>query len=194
MWVMSDMDKKALEEIMRRLQPDEVAPPLVLPVAKPAAPQFKLGGKSLDRLNNLIEPMRNCVLLAITLSTQDFTVFETLRSIEQQRENLRKGATRTLASKHLRQADGMSHACDLVPWIGGEAVWDWDGCAKIAHAMDVAATRLGIANKIRWGGAWDRVLSDFGSGIDSYMAEVRAYKERHSGADFIDGPHFEWVS
>ena len=137
--------------------------------------------------------MRNCVLLAITLTTQDFTVFQVLRSVEEQRENLREGTTRTMASKHLRQLDGKSHAADLVPWIKGAAVWDWGGCAAIAFAMDRAATQLGIANKIRWGGAWDRVLADFGGTADAYMAEVAKYKTRHEGKDFIDGPHFEWV-
>ena len=198
MWVMSDTDKKALEEIMRRLQPDDVAPPLVLPRPAPAAPTYKLGGKSIDRLGDLIEPMRNCVLLAITLTTQDFTVFEVKRELTRQHELVRNGMSRTMASKHLPQPDGFVHAADLVPWINGAAVWDWDGCAKIAFAMDQAATQLGIENKIRWGGAWDRVLGDFGSPktgqLGSYMAEVEAYKTRHPGKDFIDGPHFEWVS
>src|SRR3546814_9290907 len=59
--------------------------------------------------------------------------------------------------------------------------------------MDQAATELGLASKIRWGGAWDRVLSDFGGSIDSYREECEAYAKRHPGKDFLDGPHFEWV-
>jgi len=63
--------------------------------------------------------------------------------------------------------------------------------------MDQAATELGIAHLITWGGAWDRKLSDFGGNERAYQAEVEAYKIRHPGKDFIDGPHFEiekgWV-
>lgn len=191
---------RADAEMMRRILDSAFAaqelakPALVIPPAAPAPPIFKLGGASLDRLNDLIEPMRTTVMLAITLTTQDFTVFETMRTRVRQRTLVDTGQSRTMASKHLPQADGKSHAVDLVPWIGGKAAWDWGGCAKIARAMDQAATQLGIASRIRWGGAWDRVLADFGSSEGGYMAEVQAYKTRHSGSDFIDGPHFEWVA
>lgn len=163
-------------------------------VVNSSKPVYKLGGASIDRLGVLIGPMRDCVLLAITITTQDFTVFEVARTEGRQLALVSRGQSRTMQSKHLKQSDGTSHACDLVPWIGGKAVWDWGGCAQIAYAMDQAATQLGIANRIRWGGAWDRVLSDFGGTAAAYMAEVEAYKTRHSGKDFIDGPHFEWVA
>src|SRR3546814_9111613 len=90
-----------------------------------------------------------------------------------------------MKSKHL---DGL--AVDLVPWVG-KPVWEWDRIYPIAFAMDQAATALGLASKIRWGGAWDRVLSDFGGSIDSYRDECEAYAKRHPGKDFLDGPHFE---
>lgn len=124
-------------------------------------------------------------------ATQDFAAHDGLRTTAEQRQHVANGASRTMNSKHLRQSDGFGHAVDLVPWINGGLKWDWDGCAKIAYAMDQAATRLGIADKIVWGGAWDRTLADYGSNLDSYMEEVHAYKKRHPGPDFIDGPHFE---
>src|SRR3546814_10917995 len=80
-----------------------------------------------------------------------------------------------MKSKHL---DGL--AVDLVPW-GGKPVWEWDRIYPIAFAMDQAATELGLASKIRWGGAWDRVLSDIGGSIDSYREECEAYAKRHPG-------------
>src|SRR3546814_17290907 len=81
-------------------------------------------------------------------------------------------------------------AVDLVPWVG-KPVWEWDRIYPIAFAMDQAATELGLASKIRWGGAWDRVLSDFGGSIDSYREECEAYAKRHPGKACLDGPHFE---
>jgi hypothetical protein len=82
---------------------------------------------------------------------------------------------------------------DLGAWVGGKVVWTEDCYADIAFAMDRAATSLGLANHIRWGAAWDRVLSDFGGTHDAYLTEARAYAQRHAGSDLIDMPHFEWV-
>lgn len=167
-------------------------PPAPEPVTT-AESTFRLSQKSEDRLAKLLPSLARVVRRAIQLSLQDFTVFETMRTIEQQRENMRKGTTRTMKSKHLAQADGYAHAVDLVPYIGGKLVWDWDGCYKIACAMDAAATELGVADRIRWGGAWDRVLADYGNNASEYEREVKLYRSRHPGPDFIDGPHFEWV-
>jgi peptidoglycan LD-endopeptidase CwlK len=57
--------------------------------------------------------------------------------------------------------------------------------------MDEAATELGLAHKITWGGAWDRRLSDFGGERIAYEREVQEYRKRHPGPDFVDGPHFQ---
>src|SRR3546814_18779136 len=75
-------------------------------------------------------------------------------------QHVANGTIQTMKSKHL---DGL--AVDLVPWVG-KPVWAWDRIYPIAFAMDQAATELGLASKIRWGGAWDRVLSAFGGSID----------------------------
>lgn len=129
---------------------------------------------------------------AIVITTQDFTVYEGLRTKERQHVLVAQGFSKTLDSMHIPQADGFGHALDLVPWIQGHPVWDWNGCYKVALAMDQAATELGSANHIRWGGAWDRRLSDFGGNLQAYKDEVAAYQKRHAGPDFLDGPHFEW--
>jgi len=158
----------------------------------PVKPMFALGKSSIANLIGVIPQLEAVVKLAITLSTQDFTVYEGLRSLEQQRKNIAKGVSQTLDSKHLRQSDGFGHAVDLVPWISGHPVWDWDGCYKIAMAMDQAATTLGCSQHIRWGGAWDMTLADFGGELDAYKKATQAYQLRHAGKDFLDGPHFEW--
>lgn len=156
--------------------------------------EFSLGKNSISLLAGLKPEMVQIVKRAIQLTTQDFNVYETLRSPMRQQEMVAKGTSKTLKSKHLRQADGFAHAMDLVPWINNALAWDWDGCYKIALAVDLAATELGFADNIRWGGAWDRVLSDFGGNVDAYKKEVELYRSRHPGPDFIDGPHFEWVA
>ena len=155
---------------------------------------FKLGAASQKKLLHLHYKLRTVVELAIQWSTLDFTVYETIRTLDQQKAYMAKGVTRTMKSKHLEQSDGYSHAVDLVPYINGKPVWDWDGCYSIACAMDRAATHLGLAGHIRWGGAWDRVLADFGNEPAAYKKEVENYKQRHGGTDFIDGPHYEWVA
>jgi peptidoglycan L-alanyl-D-glutamate endopeptidase CwlK len=158
-----------------------------------SAPRFKFGSVSTHRLRSLHKPLRDCAELAIELSRVDFAVYETLRTQRRQRELVLAKMSRTMNSKHLPDKSGYARAVDLVPVIDGKLKWDWDGCYEIACAMDAAATQLGHAAQVRWGGAWDRVLADFGGDMSQYRAEVEAYKIRHAGSDFIDGPHFEWV-
>jgi peptidoglycan L-alanyl-D-glutamate endopeptidase CwlK len=163
------------------------------PLVKPYDSGFRFGKKSIAELKAAKPELRETIELALRYSTQDFTVFEVARTLEQQKKYMAAGTTRTMKSKHLTQADGFSHAGDLVPWIGGFPKWDWEGCYRIACAMDKAATELGHAEHIRWGAVWDRVLADFGGDILEYKKECLAYQARHPGKDFVDGPHFEWV-
>ena len=95
---------------------------------KMGASTYALGLTSLTNLNGVVLPLVNVVKLAIERTTQDFTVYEGLRSIEQQRKNMARGVSKTMDSMHLKQSDGYGHAVDLVPWIQGHPVWDWDGC------------------------------------------------------------------
>lgn len=151
--------------------------------------KFKLGAASEKELNGVKTELILITRLAIRLTTQDFTVYDGLRTLKEQQAHVKAGTSKTHNSKHLQ---GL--AVDLVPWINGKPVWDWDGCYKIAQAFDAAATHLGYANKVRWGGAWDRMLSDFGNPDDwaAYETEVSQYHKR-TGKSFVDGPHFEWV-
>lgn len=174
-----------------RVGDSESAMPQVKALA-PVQPTFALGKTSIANLIGVIPSLEAVVKLAITLSTQDFTVYEGLRSLQQQRINIQKGVSQTLDSKHLRQADGFGHAVDLVPWINGHPVWDWDGCYRIALAMDKAASILGCAQHIRWGGAWNVTLADIDGDESAYKKAVERYQLVHPGKDFLDGPHFEW--
>lgn len=128
---------------------------------------------------------------AIELSLVDMVFHDGVRTITEQRDMVRRKVSKTMASKHLKQPDGFGHAMDLVAWVDGAISWDWRYYYLIACAVDAAATEQGVADKIVWGGAWDRRLSDFGGEAEAYAREVVAYRARHPGPDFIDGPHFE---
>lgn len=114
----------------------------------------------------------------------DFTVLEGLRSVARQRELVKKGASKTMDSRHIT-----GHAIDLGAWVGGQVRFDWPLYYRIASAMQRAARELNIP--IVWGGVWDRRLNDLPDDIE---AAVAAYVRRRKDAGrsaFIDGPHFE---
>ena len=91
-----------------------------------------------------------------------FVVTCGLRTREQQIELVRVKASRTMNSKHLPQADGMSHAVDLAATVSGGVRWDFPLYDRLADAMKQAAGEQGV--QITWGGDW---------------------------VSFRDGPHFE---
>lgn len=175
--------------------PNQAAPAPETPPLQPSLPVsgFVLGSKSKRELEGVHPILVKVVHRAIELTTQDFTVFDGVRTEAQQRNHVNQGTSKTMNSKHLRQRDGYAHAVDLVPWIKGLPKWDWEGCYKIAYAVDQAATEQGVAHLIRWGGAWDRTLDKFGGDPGAYAREVVAYANRNPGKDFLDGPHFELV-
>lgn len=155
---------------------------------------YALGPKSRANLAGVHPDLARVVDRAIALTNQDFVVQEGLRTIEVQREYMRRGATRTLKSLHLVQPDGHGHAVDLVPWINGQPRWEWGAIWPIAAAMRQAGQELKI--KLVWGGIWDRILTDLpiAPGITapaSLKRDVDAYCIRHPGPDFLDGPHYQ---
>ena len=150
---------------------------------------FALGATSLSRLGGVHPKLVAVVQHAINLTIQDFTVQEGLRTLETQKEYMARGVTRTMASKHLKQADGYGHAVDLVPWVDGQPRWEWPPIYNIASAMREAALQTGVI--LRWGGVWDRKLNELMPGPGSLKAAVLEYQGRLAGPDFLDGPHDE---
>lgn len=151
---------------------------------------YQLGKTSIQRLQGVDPRLVRCVQRAIQLTAQDFTVLEGVRSIETQRDYVKRGVSQTMDSRHLRQADGLGKAVDLVPWAGGLPRWEWPLIWPIAEAMRQASIELGVP--IRWGGGWFR-LDQLGSqaaikrASDAYTAARRAQKK----SAFLDGPHYE---
>ncbi len=119
---------------------------------------FQLSPRSLSRLVGVHTDLVAIVQLAIQRTLVDFTVVEGVRTIAQQRENVAKGASQTIASYHLPQADGLSHAVDLAPLIGGAIPWsNWQAFADLAQVVKACAAELGVP--VEWGGDW-KTLKD----------------------------------
>nr|WP_225590525.1 MULTISPECIES: M15 family metallopeptidase [Achromobacter] len=119
---------------------------------------FQLSQRSLSRLVGVHPDLAAIVKLAIQRTPMDFTVVEGVRTLARQRENVAKGASQTLASYHLPQADGLSHAVDLAPLIAGAIPWNnWQAFADLAQVVKACAAELGVP--VEWGGDW-KTLKD----------------------------------
>jgi len=146
---------------------------------------FRLSQRSFDKLEGVNEQLATTVKLAILLTKVDFGVICGLRTMEEQRVLVDKGASKTMRSKHL---DG--NAVDLMAYIGSRASWELNLYDDIADAMKQAAVETGAV--LRWGAAWhvpdirryDGTMED---AMNGYVDLRRSQGKR----PFIDGPHFE---
>ena len=146
---------------------------------------FKLSKRSLGRLEGVDERMVRVVKTAITVSKIDFGVICGLRTIEEQRELVAKGASQTMKSKHI---DGL--AVDLMAYIGGRASWELNLYDDIADAMKIAADEEDVS--LRWGAAWHiNDLREWDSSMQDAMNEYIDLRRGQGRRPFIDGPHFE---
>jgi peptidoglycan L-alanyl-D-glutamate endopeptidase CwlK len=115
--------------------------------------QFQLSQRSLARLIGVHPDLVEIVKLAIQRTAVDFTVVEGVRTLAQQREYVTKGASQTMNSYHLPQADGLGHAVDLAPLMRGAIPWnDWEAFADLAGVVKACAAELGVP--VEWGGDW----------------------------------------
>jgi peptidoglycan L-alanyl-D-glutamate endopeptidase CwlK len=153
---------------------------------------YNLGQKSRSRLQGVDPRLVRVVERAIAISSQDFSVHEGVRSVETQREYVRRGASQTMDSRHLLQPDGYGKAVDLVAWVHGSIRWEWPLYPPIADAMRRAA--IEFKTPVRWGGGWF-LLNDHAS-LASLKRATQAYVDARLNAKpkrkaFLDGPHFE---
>ena len=79
----------------------------------------------------------------------DFIIIEGLRTKERQAELVKKGASRTMNSRHIT-----GHAVDFAATVDGQIRWDWPLYPVIAKAFKQAAAELKVP--IVWGGDWQR--------------------------------------
>jgi peptidoglycan L-alanyl-D-glutamate endopeptidase CwlK len=157
---------------------------------------YKLGNRSIQKLEGVDERMQAVVRAAIGQSKQDFSVICGLRTIEEQRALVAKGASKTMKSKHL---DGV--AVDLMAYDGSMTPagrWELNLYDEIADAMKRGAEEVGVG--VCWGAAWaveghgypfdirewDGTMED---AMNAYVDLRRSQGKR----PFIDGPHFELI-
>ena len=105
---------------------------------------FKLSQRSLDKLEGVHPDMVKCVKSAIEWTKVDFGVICGLRTEAEQRELVDKGASQTMASKHL---EGL--AVDLMAYVGSRASWELNLYDDIADAMAQATKTHNVP--IKWG-------------------------------------------
>jgi len=145
---------------------------------------YKLGKRSLSRLEGVNDDLVTVVKYAIGVTKQDFSVICGLRTIDEQKALVAKGASQTMKSKHI---DG--NAVDLMAYCNGGR-WELNLYDEIADAMKEGAAACNV--KLRWGAAW--TIDDIGvfegtaeNPMNSYIDTRRSQSRR----PFIDAPHFE---
>jgi peptidoglycan L-alanyl-D-glutamate endopeptidase CwlK len=155
---------------------------------------YKLGKRSLEKLEGVDERMAAVVRYAISVTKQDFSVICGLRTIEEQRALVAKGASQTMKSKHL---DGL--AVDLMAYVDGQGGrWELNLYDEIADAMAEGARAIDVG--ICWGAAWStaslpypmdmrRWNGTMEDAMNAYIDKKRDMKKRA----FIDAPHFELI-
>ena len=131
---------------------------------------MKLNMTSLSRLRGVHPDLVRVVLrCADDWKDKDtgFIVTQGVRTLEEQKLLVKKGASKTLRSRHLKAPNGYAHAVDLAVVLKGAVTWHWPLYDRLAKAMKAAAKAEKVP--IEWGGDW---------------------------ATFKDGPHFQlpWAS
>lgn len=153
---------------------------------------FKLSKRSLGRLEGVHPDMVATVKRAIELTKIDFGVTCGLRTVEEQKELVAKGASQTMNSKHLRQGDRYGHAVDLMAYVGSRASWENNLYDDIADAMAEAANEVGCAMK--WGAAWSvGDITRYVGTMEEAMMEYVDLRRSQGKRPFIDSPHFELI-
>lgn len=119
---------------------------------------YSFGVKSLNLLNNpqLSPTLRLLMIEAIKDSPIDFTIIETVRTVERQRELVKQGKSQTNKSRHIPSSNvsGYAEAVDIAPYpINWE---DINRFNKLADHIQKKAKQLNIP--ITWGGQWKTLV------------------------------------
>ncbi|OMQ26894.1 M15 family metallopeptidase [Serratia oryzae] len=124
---------------------------------------FRFSQRSEGSLVGVNPALVKVVRRALEITTVDFIVIEGVRTEAQQRENVRKGVSKTMDSRHLT-----GNAVDLLP-VGAD--WsDYKCWLPVLDAMHKAGSELGV--KLRFGITWTGNPHD-------------------KPAKFLDAPHVE---
>jgi len=153
---------------------------------------FRLSQRSLDRLEGVHPDMVAVVSRAIELTDVDFGVTQGVRTLDEQKANVAAGRSQTMASKHLLQDDGYSHAVDVVAYVGPDVSWELNLYDNICDAFKQAAEEVGV--DIKWGAAWSEgSIRDYMNSAEDAMMAYVDLRRSQGRRPFIDAPHFEMM-
>jgi len=148
---------------------------------------FKLSSRSIDRLNGVNAGLITVVNTAIDMTKVDFGVTCGMRTVEEQKALVAKGASQTMKSKHLE-----GRAVDLVAYVGPNITWALNMYDDLADAMADAARIHGVP--IKWGAAWSvGDISKYSGSMEDAMNEYVDLRRSQGRRPFIDAPHFEMM-
>lgn len=146
---------------------------------------FKLSKRSMAKLEGVQPKLVAVVQRAIEITNVDFGVIQGLRTVEEQRELVAKGASQTMKSKHIT-----GEAVDVMAYIGSRGSWEMTLYDDIADAFKLAAIEEDV--QIRWGAAWQVTdLREWDGTMQDAMDEYIDLRRSQGRRPFIDGPHFE---
>lgn len=119
---------------------------------------FYFSKKSLEKLNHQkVHPrIRELMIQAMCTSPVDFTIIETVRTIEQQKINVAKGVSKTMRSRHIPSCNksGLCEAIDIAPYP-----INWKDTKRFKElATHIKSTALKIGVQINWGGDWKTLV------------------------------------
>jgi len=114
----------------------------------------------------------------------DCSITDGVRTIEEQRKNIARGASQTMNSKHLPQADGLSHAIDIVPYPVNYVAIE-KGFGAIKHATG----GMEVAEMYAFAGFVDGVA--WGMGINLRSGYDWNTNRQFEDQSFLDLPHHE---
>lgn len=125
-----------------------------------------LSARDEARMIGLHPHLQRVIRRAARDTTLNFTLLETVRSLERQKQLFAAGASETLRSRHIpstsKAAPQWAHAFDATPMldldrdgkIETEEMFDWPLIRKLAPIIKAAAAAEGVP--IEWGGDWRR--------------------------------------
>ena len=99
---------------------------------------YKLSQRSLDRMEGVDERLVAVAKAAIGHTKTDFGVICGLRTIGEQRELVKKGASKTMKSKHIE-----GRALDLLAYVGSRGSWELNLYDDLADAVKQGAIDVG---------------------------------------------------
>lgn len=146
---------------------------------------YILSRRSRGNLVRVDKRLSKIVKNAIQITTVDFGVIQGIRTIEEQKALVEKGASQTMKSKHL---DGL--AVDLMAYIGSRGSWELNLYDDIADAIRESAIKENVA--IRWGAAWHiQNICEWEDSMEDAMGSYIDLRRSEGKRPFIDAPHFE---